>query len=197
MLENAYVQYERRIMFWKDPRLPLVIALDPKWLFHVPIYRQLVQLSLFDAVPNALRVFQHELVAASHLDPTMTITKKWIKWIEMYFRLQCPKYKPQNLRENFQHLNSLVFSFHVAAYQAVVKMAMGRVVQTMPANLVANIVSFCLRYLLKSEKENRLHIHKYMYELTNLIVRETKPRFPLYTFGFLWFCPSIESVCAW
>lgn len=71
-------------------------------------------------------------------------------------------YKPQNSRENSQHLNSLVFSFHVVAYQVVVKMAMGRVEQTMPTNLVANIVSFCLRYLLKSENENRLHIHEYV-----------------------------------
>lgn len=52
------------------------------------------------------------------------------------------QYKPQSWLENFQHPNTLLFSFHVVICLVVVKMAMDRAERIMPTNSVANIVSF-------------------------------------------------------
>lgn len=91
-----------------------------------------------------------------HLDPIYISRRKKC----FFFSSQCSikyfyeqfsfsKYKPQNVTKSFQHQDSLLFSFRVVIYLVEAEMVLDRVERTMPANLVANIVSFFRYYALQ------------------------------------------------
>lgn len=118
--------------------------MDPKWQFHVLIYKLPVQLFRVYDVLSAPRVSLHALVVVYLLDPILFIERR-LECISIWFG-KC-MYLPQRNLRNCRRPNSRESSFHVVAYRMEVNMELDHVEQIMLEDLVAGTASFLWIYV--------------------------------------------------